>query len=74
MGEVKERYSEDKPKDCAYCYFWKRRGGCRLKVCYYLEKVKEADGESCNDCPYGRFYPCIGYCLREIIRETKVWQ
>ncbi len=31
----KRRYAEDKP-DCAYCYFRKKKGTCRLKKCYYL--------------------------------------
>lgn len=26
---------------------------------------------SCNGCPYGRHFPCVGYCLKKIILEMK---
>ncbi|MCD8249308.1 MAG: hypothetical protein LUC60_05595 [Lachnospiraceae bacterium] len=76
MVERKVKYAEDKPKDCTYCYFWLGgRKGCRIDTCFYLEESEE-DGadpdESCEGCPYGRDAPCIGYCLRKIMREMKV--
>ena len=69
----KPRYAEDKP-DCAYCYFRKKKGICRLKKCYYLipEKPEKKEGETCGDCPYGKHSPCIGYCLLKIVREMKI--
>ncbi len=68
----KRRYAEDKP-DCAYCYFRKKKGACRLKKCYYLLPEKPEKGEeTCEDCPYGKHSPCIGYCLLKIVREMKM--
>ncbi len=26
-------------------------------------------GGGCQGCPYGRHSPCIGYCLKKILRE-----
>ena len=50
-----QKYAEDKPKDCSYCYFWNsRKNGC-----------------SKEECPYGRYSPCIGYCLQKILLEIK---
>ena len=70
----KQRYAEDKP-DCAYCYFRNKTGICRLDKCYYLlpDDIPEKDREeSCADCPYGKHFPCIGYCLLKIVREMKL--
>lgn len=31
-----QKYAEDKPKDCSYCYFWNsRKNGCSKEECYY---------------------------------------
>ena len=71
-------YSQDKPKDCKYCYFWSgKKYGCELKSCYYclpneLTKQQSVDIVSCKGCPYGRHSPCIGYCLVKIMQELKV--
>lgn len=69
----KQRYAEDKP-DCACCYFRKKKGACRLKQCYYLlsEESEKKEDETCLDCPYGRYSPCIGFCLLKIVREMKI--
>ena len=33
------QYTEDKPKDCRYCYFWgRKKKGCMLDSCYYQRK------------------------------------
>ena len=33
------QYTEDKPKDCRYCYFWGgKKKGCMLDSCYYQRK------------------------------------
>ncbi|MCD8150049.1 MAG: hypothetical protein LUE92_10945 [Clostridiales bacterium] len=74
MDEENKKYSEDKPKDCAYCYFWLgKRKGCGLDSCFYLEE-EDGQEDSCRDCPYGRVSPCIGYCIRKVLLETKVGQ
>ena len=73
-----ERYTEDKPEDCAYCYFWKNtKKRCGLAQCHYLigsgtqaEKTHSGGMMDCAGCPYGRHSRCIGYCLQKIMQET----
>lgn len=75
----KRGYAEDKPINCAYCYFWSRRGKkCRKSKCYYLLPKKESVSKEaqkkvtdCDACPYSRRSPCMGYCLQNIILEMK---
>lgn len=81
------RYAKDKPKSCEYCYFWRgKRKGYERSECFYLlpgetekspaktdaEEAEPFEEESCEGCPYGKYSPCIGYCLEQIIRELKV--
>lgn len=78
-----QRYADAKPSECMYCYFWKeKRKSCGRSECYYLlsdeemgsEEVLQPDSEEvwdCKSCPYGRNFPCIGYCLRKILLEMK---
>ena len=36
-------HTEDKPKDCRYCYFWKQTEGCTYRGktdCYYVSAQK----------------------------------
>lgn len=72
---VKERYAQDKPKDCACCYFWSAgKKACTKKSCYYLLPEQETEGKEgdCRNCPYGKYSPCIGYCLLGILREMRL--
>lgn len=72
-GRADQRFAGDKPKDCAWCYFWNhRKKACTQETCYYLLPEKESDGGTCGGCPYGRHSPCIGYCLLKIIREMRL--
>jgi hypothetical protein len=70
-------YSEDKPKDCAYCYFWGgKKKGCTQEQCYYLfpEMTPLKPNKwwkPCGDCPYGKYEPCIGYCTAKILKEFR---
>lgn len=66
-------YADDKPRDCRYCYFYKRRGGCTLGTehCFYLLDKAEGDASPCCGCPYGRASPCIGFCMRKVLEEMK---
>lgn len=69
------RYASDKPKDCRYCYWWGgKKKGCIRKDCFYLlpEKPKKQNipGE-CEFCPYGKHFPCIGYCTVKLLMEMK---
>lgn len=77
------RFADVKPSKCTYCYFWKEKEkSCRRTECYYLlsdeemgsEEMLRSDSEEvwdCESCPYGRNFPCIGYCLRRILLEMK---
>lgn len=73
-------FSEDKPDNCTFCYFWSsRRKTCTQDRCYYLlsvrgqskEKIQSQD-DDCAVCPYGKHSPCIGYCIKKIIREMNI--
>lgn len=69
-----QRFSEDKPGNCAGCYFWNRKKkACTQEQCYYLLPEVTADKHTgdCGGCPYGRYSPCIGYCLLKILREIR---
>ena len=66
-------YTADKPSDCHYCYFWTNgRKGCRLgrNNCYYLISLPPKSKSECDDCPYGRDHPCIGWCTKKVMREV----
>ncbi len=66
------KFSEYKPKECRYCYFWCGKNKCCFlgkENCYY-ETVEEATEKSeCDDCPYGRHSPCIGWCMKKVLRK-----
>lgn len=71
----KEIYADDKPKDCKFCYFWRGKNmGCRLgkENCYYLVQVAPKPKSECDDCPYGKCGPCIGWCTKKILKEVGV--
>lgn len=68
----KTLYAADKPEDCRQCYFWKgSRKGCSLGTenCYYLVSEPPKKKSECDDCPYGRCHPCIGWCMKKILRK-----
>ena len=71
-------HTEDKPKDCRYCYFWKQTEGCTYRGktgCYYLSAQKPPAAVSeCDGCPYGRASPCIGWCTKELLRSMGLWK
>lgn len=69
-----QRFSQDKPGNCTGCYFWNRKTkACTEEQCYYLlpDKTLEGKNGDCGDCPYGRYSPCIGYCLLKILQEMR---
>ena len=72
IEESKRMYSEDKPKDEKYCYWWDRRTkSCRRGPdnCYYLIREKPKKQVSpCEGCPFAIPLPCIGYCIKELSR------
>ena len=57
-----QKYAEDKPKDCSYCYFWNsRKNGCSKEECYYRLLPEEPFEEKeetwcCEGCPYGKIF------------------
>jgi hypothetical protein len=69
----KKLYKSDKPRSCRYCYFWSGKSkGCSLGVdnCYYLQSAPlPLEKTGCEDCPYGRDYPCIGWCTKAILKK-----
>lgn len=68
-------YSPDKPESCRHCYFWKRnKKSCNLGVekCYYLMIEKPKEKNDCDECPYGRDHPCIGWCTKKIMQELRL--
>lgn len=74
MNDV--RYASDKPKDCKYCYYWGGKyKGCTLteERCYYILPPKEEKkpASPCDGCPYGKNHPCIGFCMKNIMADTK---
>ena len=68
------RYAEDKPKDCSYCFFWKKNEtACGLgeENCYYLIQVSEREPSLCDGCPYRQDHPCIGWCTKKLLCQGK---
>ena len=81
----KGRYWYDLPSHCRYCYFWDpktqscQRGG--PQCCAYLTEesayqlpppeVPERPKGPCDDCPYGRKEPCIGVCMKELLKDWR---
>ncbi|RGO83987.1 hypothetical protein DXB04_14965 [Enterocloster bolteae] len=70
---MKTQYVVDKPSDCRYCYYWKnQRKGCSLGKanCYYRISPSPKPKSDCDECPYGRVQPCIGWCTKKLLREV----
>lgn len=66
---MKDTNADGKPKDCRYCYYFGRHS-CTLDACYYEKPPGWTTPKSeCDDCPYGRCSPCIGWCTKEILRS-----
>ncbi|MCD8216766.1 MAG: hypothetical protein LUD01_01750 [Clostridiales bacterium] len=74
MTENPVRFSRDKPKECKYCYFWQPgKKFCELgeKNCFYIIKEEPPpEPTRCDDCPYGRVTPCIGWCTVDVLNEV----
>ncbi len=65
-----KKYADDKPRSCEYCFFWeKKKKDCILRKenCYYLISIPPKKKNDCDDCPYGRNKPCIGWCTKRIL-------
>lgn len=81
----KGRYWYDLPLSCRYCYFWDpktmscTRGGgpsCAYLVSEELYIPKSDDlpkrkKSVCETCPYGRREPCIGVCMKKLLKEWR---
>ncbi len=72
----KSNYAPDKPKNCQACYYWNgSKNGCELgeENCYYLLPPKQHKKKKspCEGCPYGRVNPCIGYCMRNLLKGKR---
>jgi hypothetical protein len=66
-----EIYADGKPRDCRACYYYEKKNGCTLSRCYYLINDKPRKKSECDDCPYGKCGPCIGWCTKEILRSVR---
>ena len=42
----------------------------QLLNCYYLISLPPKSKSECDDCPYGRDHPCIGWCTKKVMREV----
>ena len=77
MKEMK-KYRSERPTACKYCSWWGGIvKGCELEMCEYLispepkkQSVQKEYG-NCRFCPYGKYQPCIGYCISKLYREVK---
>ena len=64
-------HKEEKNRDCSYCLYWKKSKGCTYEgktTCCCAPEDMEPVTE-CTACPYGRHYPCIGWCTKEAMRS-----
>ena len=69
-----KRYTEDKPKECRFCYFWSsRQKKCELgeDKCYYLIEESDIPASPCTDCPYGKHQSCLGWCTKKLLERNK---
>ncbi len=65
-----DTFADGKPKDCRCCYYYEKKSGCLLPDCYYAQPARKTSRSECDDCPYGRCAPCIGWCTKEILRSV----
>lgn len=68
-------FIKDKPRDCQYCYYWSKKAPhCTYgSKCYYSKPEpapKKPEGK-CAGCPYGRDFPCIGWCTKDVLAFVK---
>lgn len=58
--------------DCQYCLCLQgKKTGCIYPTdccCPMLQKKKAVHVSECKGCPYGRDFPCIGWCTKEVMR------
>lgn len=68
------KHLSNKPTSCKFCYWWGGRNkGCVRgeNNCYYQVIEKETLPQNeCIGCPYGRDMPCIGYCMKRILKDN----
>lgn len=62
-------------RDCREClYFIPGVYACSrgFRKCVWIEPVKPVKKKSpCDGCPYGRREPCLGICMKEVL---KTWR
>lgn len=67
-----EKYAENKPWNCKYCFWGTKKGECTRDECYYLIKEEKKPRFKCkDDCPYGSHWPCIGWCTRKLLEGKR---
>ena len=70
--------------DCRYCLYWKGlRKGCTYEkgCCCDIPQTPPnkpplpqptVTVSECNNCPYGRDSPCIGWCTKDVVRAVSL--
>lgn len=71
---VQIRYTLEKSKDCKYCFKWDtKKNECEIgkENCYYIlcNRGGFRGKKMCGGCAYGRVRPCVGYCLKKLMKE-----
>lgn len=68
--------------DCRYCLYWKGlRKGCTYEkgCCCDIPQMPPNKPpqpqptvavSECDNCPYGRDSPCIGWCTKDVMRAV----
>lgn len=68
--------------DCRYCLYWKGlRKGCTYEkgCCCDIPQTPPnkpplprptVTVSECEDCPYGRDSPCLGWCTKDVMRSV----
>lgn len=81
---IKLKKADMKKRDCIYCKYYSN-WRCMLDVCFMdTENVDVADEKPkpaqecepafCEQCAYRKPEGCVGYCMRNVIRECqKIW-
>lgn len=73
-ADITVKYADDRPSDCNICSWWdSKENKCKLgeENCYYLipDARPKRIQNPCLGCPYGKSNPCVGFCMRKILRK-----
>ncbi len=67
------KYANDKPKDCAFCKYYKdHTEKCGLEACYYLLEAPQKEASCCDGCPYGKGREFCFPCWKKLLGQGGV--